>query len=255
VKNVLVKINAQDWEYADIIDSDGNQVTWSYSFDTRSYDDGPLRISAVALNKKSTQSGVFNIDVIVANTPLTGTLIGPSTGITLEPVSFSVSTSGGASPYSYFWDFGDNGISEEAEPTHIYYHPGSYTVILQISDQSGQIIEKQHAIQINPSDETPPELSILHPTNNIYLSGASILPWFTPVIIQSVEIIIDATDDNSGVDFLIVSIDGIEQTRLYNEPYTWVYEVEGFGQHLITVQGYDIVGNTAETEQLVWTLF
>jgi PKD repeat protein len=35
---------------------------------------------------------------------------------------------------SYFWDFGDGDNSTEANPQHVFYYPGSYTVILQVSD-------------------------------------------------------------------------------------------------------------------------
>jgi hypothetical protein len=255
VKDVLVKLDDQDWEYADLENANGGKVIWEYSFDSSQFEDGPLRISAVALNKKGTQSGVFNIDVMITNTPLTGTVTIPSLGITLEEVSYSTSVSGGAPPYEYFWEFGDDSISELSEPSHIYYQPGEYTVTVTITDQLGQEIIRQSTILINPSDEIPPEVSITSPGNHIYFSNTKILPFFTPVIMQSVEINIDAVDFESGIDHVNIAVDGEHQTTLHHAPYTWMFEVEGFGQHEILVEGYDIVGNSDADAMMIWTLF
>jgi len=41
---------------------------------------------------------------------------------------------------SYLWDFGDNVFSQERDPVHIYYTPGSYIVSLAASNLSGQSI-------------------------------------------------------------------------------------------------------------------
>lgn len=45
-----------------------------------------------------------------------------------DPVTFSNATINGA--IAYFWDFGDGGVSTEAEPTHVYQQNGVYDVQL-----------------------------------------------------------------------------------------------------------------------------
>lgn len=51
-----------------------------------------------------------------------------------DPVVF-VNTSQNGN--QYFWDFGDNTTSTDFEPTHFYANPGTYTVMLVVSDASG----------------------------------------------------------------------------------------------------------------------
>ena len=61
---------------------------------------------------------------------------GPYYGKPSTPVSFTGSATGGTPPYFWLWDFGDGNISDEQNPTHVYYTPGNYTVILTVIDDS-----------------------------------------------------------------------------------------------------------------------
>jgi len=54
-----------------------------------------------------------------------------------EPVQFYPDISGGFSPYSYEWDFGDGTTSTDQIPSHAYKTDGSYTVKLKITDDRG----------------------------------------------------------------------------------------------------------------------
>jgi hypothetical protein len=54
-----------------------------------------------------------------------------------QKVQFIPTISGGFSPYSYEWDFGDGGTSTEGAPTHAYRREGTYTVGLNIKDDKG----------------------------------------------------------------------------------------------------------------------
>lgn len=46
--------------------------------------------------------------------------------------------SGGQSPLTYAWDFGDGGFSDQVNPTHVYSTPGAYQVHLVIHNEFGQ---------------------------------------------------------------------------------------------------------------------
>ena len=66
--------------------------------------------------------------------PLTCDADGPYEGIVGEEIQFDGSATGGAPPYSYHWDFGDDNTSEEEDPVHAYAEAGNYTVVLTVTD-------------------------------------------------------------------------------------------------------------------------
>lgn len=50
---------------------------------------------------------------------------------------------------SYFWDFGDGGVSNQFSPSYTYFVPGIYTVTLTVTGPGGQDIEvKQQIIEV-----------------------------------------------------------------------------------------------------------
>ncbi len=51
-----------------------------------------------------------------------------------EVVSFESDVFGGFAPYTYDWDFGDGGTSNDSNPTHIYEDEGWYDVRLKLTD-------------------------------------------------------------------------------------------------------------------------
>ncbi|MEM7106304.1 MAG: PKD domain-containing protein [Bacteroidota bacterium] len=59
----------------------------------------------------------------------------------LDPnqVNFTSFVNGATLPVTYAWDFGDNGTSTVANPSHTYNGPGQYTVCLTTTDADGTI--------------------------------------------------------------------------------------------------------------------
>ncbi len=51
-----------------------------------------------------------------------------------QGIQFQSIVSGGFSPYTYEWDFGDGGTSTEENPVHAYGDSGVYTVTLSVKD-------------------------------------------------------------------------------------------------------------------------
>ena len=62
-----------------------------------------------------------------------------------KQVQFIPTVSGGFSPYSYEWNFGDGATSTEGAPTHTYRKDGTFTVILKITDDKGNTAESKRA--------------------------------------------------------------------------------------------------------------
>jgi len=54
-----------------------------------------------------------------------------------EPVYFYAEISGGFTPFSYEWDFGDDATSTNPNPVHSYSSPGDYTINLKVTDDRG----------------------------------------------------------------------------------------------------------------------
>jgi PKD repeat protein len=67
-----------------------------------------------------------------------------------ENIRFESRISGGFSPYSYEWDFGDGETSTGVNPAHSYKTPGYYTVTLKVTDDEGNTgsIEREAYINV-----------------------------------------------------------------------------------------------------------
>lgn len=70
-----------------------------------------------------------------------------------DSVSFATSVSGGTTPYSYAWNFGDSaGTSTGANPTYTYTSAGTFTVTLTVTDSASATAIASHSITV----KTPP---------------------------------------------------------------------------------------------------
>lgn len=57
---------------------------------------------------------------------------------------------------SFTWDFGDDGTGTGIDPTHVYAAPGSYTVILSVTDSDGMTsVEDITEIEVKPGNAPP----------------------------------------------------------------------------------------------------
>jgi PKD repeat protein len=64
----------------------------------------------------------------------TASLSNPVVG---QTISFTGSASGGTSPYSYAWNFGDSSTGSGSPVSHVYQTAGVYTVVLTVTDATG----------------------------------------------------------------------------------------------------------------------
>ena len=97
--------------------------------------DGVLAISAVDLFANAA-SPVYYDDISLAppGAGLTCEAGGPYTGVVGQPVHFTGFASGGTTPYTWAWTFGDSGTSTDQSPTHTYTAAGVYDVTLTVTD-------------------------------------------------------------------------------------------------------------------------
>jgi PKD repeat protein len=66
-----------------------------------------------------------------------------------ETIYFNPTVSGGFTPYSYSWDFGDGITSTEAQPSYSYKKNGTYTVSLKVTDDRGNTVTLKRDNYIN----------------------------------------------------------------------------------------------------------
>jgi len=105
----------------------------------------------------------------VVSTSVNADTNGPYYGVVGQPVQFNGSVSGGKSPYTWLWIFGDGtNTSSDKEPVYSYYEIGNYTVSLTVRDKGGHEGEDQTTVNItneliadsNGPYEGPPNISI-----------------------------------------------------------------------------------------------
>src|SRR5437016_4832631 len=76
----------------------------------------------------------------------------PNEGTMPLTVSFSSAVTGGVSPYSYDWEFGDGSRSNVANTVHIYITGGNFTVWLNVNDAVGTSVQSAFSfVNVTPA--------------------------------------------------------------------------------------------------------
>src|SRR5262249_53307952 len=65
-----------------------------------------------------------------------------------QAVTFQGSASGGSSPYSYAWNFGDGTTATGQAVSHTYANDGSYTATLKVTDPTGATASSSAAVTV-----------------------------------------------------------------------------------------------------------
>src|SRR5207244_7589062 len=73
----------------------------------------------------------------------------PSAG---QTIACTASGSGGTSPYTFLWGFGDGGSASGSPTTHVYSPSGSYTVTLTASDSANHTAAVSNNIVVSTFD-------------------------------------------------------------------------------------------------------
>ncbi len=83
----------------------------------------------------------------------------PATAVAGQPVSFTAATAFPTTPgaviQSYSWTYGDGGIDSGQRVSHVYSSPGTYTVILTVTDSTGASAQASTTITVT-SNVPPP---------------------------------------------------------------------------------------------------
>jgi len=129
------------WDFGDSGSGSGTSVT--HAFQTGGSYTVTLTVTDVGgLVAKASQT-------ITVNAPLSARFTySPSNPLPLLAVTFTASASGGSSPYSHSWDFGDGTTATGASVSHSYLLPGTYSVTLIVTDSNGQTVTTSQSITV-----------------------------------------------------------------------------------------------------------
>ena len=91
--------------------------------------------------------------------------------------------------YEYLWTFDDNSTSAEYEPTHTFPSPGSYTVILTVTDPAGCLEPVNTEIEVNIQQPPSPVIMPVEPVCEgeevqLIANGSSDLVWTPHPLIE-----------------------------------------------------------------------
>jgi PKD repeat protein len=93
----------------------------------------------------------------------------PTSGPAPLTVGFGANASGGTSPYSYSWSFGDGQGGYAANGSHTFVHPGNYTVRLVVTDSAGHQVARE--VNVTVASPAPPASLTLPDLEGVILVG------------------------------------------------------------------------------------
>ena len=107
-------------------------------------------------------------------------------------------------------------------------------------------------------DIEAPEVQILYPIENHFHKGNFSMPWFKTFVLGKINVLVYASDSQSGIEKVEFYVDGQLMATDYDEPYEWLWNEDTvYDTHLLEVIAYDRDGNTAKDsmEVTVFNLF
>jgi len=111
-----------------------------------------------SVNESARSNEVSAKPTAVVTQPLTAQINSNRTsGPSPLGVSFVCNVTGGVAPYTYHWDFDDNGTSTLQNPTHVFESAGDYTVTMNVTDSAGNHTEQSIEITVSEDGGSTPE--------------------------------------------------------------------------------------------------
>jgi len=111
-------------------------------------------------------------------------------------------------------------------------------------------------VTVLQSDTTPPMVQITTPqAKSLYLGNHRVLPFPITLLVGSIDVTADASDNDSGVASVLFYLDGNLMNTVTTPPYSWRWSDRGFGRYTILVKAVDGAGNNMTGEMVVWKVF
>jgi hypothetical protein len=127
-------------------------ITFTLLSATEQYENLSVTTTFIKANFSSDSPELVYLSDVAPNPPLeVFEAYASNVGSVGETIQFngSVSPLTGQPPYTYRWNFGDQGSSTQLNPTHIYTKAGVYTYTFTITDASGSTASESGSITIS----------------------------------------------------------------------------------------------------------
>ncbi len=170
-----------NWDFGDGASGTGTTVVHAYTSAQTFTATESVSDSSVPSQTATKYQGITVSSSSIAG--LTASMsFNPSSPLVGQTVSFMSTVSGGLSPYSYSWDFGDGGTGTSSASTRTYNIAGVYTVAFTVSDSSSLTSSEQSILivslpnlQVNnpPVLGTPPDQTVKAGNNVKFTISAS----------------------------------------------------------------------------------
>src|SRR6266581_424706 len=137
------------WSFGDGSTGTGSPATHTYS-SAGSY----TVILTVKDSSSSPQTAASQITFAVTSPPppiSASFTLSPSLPSAGQSVSFTAYASGGTSPYSYLWSYGDGSSGTGLQVTHTYNSDGTYQVTLTVADSQGNTSTGVESVAVGKS--------------------------------------------------------------------------------------------------------
>lgn len=132
------------WEFGDQQNATTNPATHTYAVA------GTYMVTFVATDSVG-QAANQSTTVTVAATPSVSGTATPSTSEVGVAVSFSATASGGITPFTYAWVFGDGSQGTGATPSHTYSASGTFDATVWANDSIGESAQSTVAVTVSPA--------------------------------------------------------------------------------------------------------
>src|SRR5437667_1727998 len=134
------------WSFGDGATSTGNPVTHTYT--------SPASFTVSVTATDSDGVAAVSSQTLTVRSPLTASFTyTPSNPVTGQTVTFTATASGGTSPYTFSWSFGDGLSATGASVTHSYTTNGTYTVTLTTNDSGGRTATTSNTVSVGQQSQ------------------------------------------------------------------------------------------------------
>ncbi len=228
-----------------------------------------IKVQAEDEKESTSPYAYFSIEIGASNPPYKPYNPYPpdnATGVELNPIlSWEGGDPDGEAVY-YTVYFGEEGqqmtkiadnISETSLPLSGLKPFTRYHWQVVAYDASGMNM-KGDVWTFRTKDVEAPEVQILYPIENHFHRGNFSMPWFKTFVLGKINVLVYASDSQSGIEKVEFYVDGQLMATDYSSPYEWLWNEDTvYDTHLLEVIAYDRDGNTAKDsmEVIVFNLF